>query len=170
MTFIITIKSTTNNAYLMIQTLNLSPIFRQSSSAGTHYSYTTQSSHARSRYSSYMNKGGMAMTAVRLPNSHPSNYENAHTLPKLWRQTMPLNHDSFAGDSAEHFYETPASATGPILYHTLDPEAVKMQREKRYKNNELTNDRPSSTWNRGSISRTNTSHSNAMNSPANLSW
>ena len=147
-----------------------SSIYRQSSSAGARYSYTAQSSQARSRYSNYMNKGGMPMAASRWPSSHPSNYENAHTLPKQWRQTMLPNRDSFGGDSAEHIYETPASAAGSVLYHTLDPEVVKMQREKRYRNNESINDRPSSTLNRGSISRTNTNRSNSRQSTAYLSW
>ena len=137
----------------MTQTAYLSP-FRQSSSASTRYLYSTQSSRPRSRYSNYSPKGGTQMTALRWPDSHPSNYENAQTLPKQWRQTMPPHRDSFAGDNTEHIYETPASASGSVLYHTLDPEVVKMHREKRYKNNEMVNDRPSLTMNRGSISRT----------------
>ena len=128
---------------------------RQSSTAGTRHSYATQSMHSRPRYSSYSNKGGIPMAAIRWPDSHPSNYENANTLPKQWRQTMHQRRDSFQTDGTEHIYETPAPASGSVLYHTLDPEVVKMQREKRYKNSEFINDCPSLTSNRGSISRTN---------------
>ena len=150
----------------MILRLYLSLVFRQSTSAGTHYLYSTQSSRTRSRYSNYSPKGGTQRTPLRWPESHPSNYENAHTLPKQWRQTMPQKRDSFAGDNTEHIYETPAPASGSVLYHTLDPEVVKMQREKRHKNTELINYHPSLTSNRPSLSRQNTNQSNPRNTPA----
>ena len=155
----------------LIFMLYLSSIFRQSTSATTHYLYTTQASRPRPRYSNYSPKGGTQMTPLQWSASHPSNYENAHTLPKQWRQTMQQDQDTMRGDNTEHIYETPAPASGSVLYHTLDPDVVKMHREKRYKNDDSIDDHHSQTLNRSSFSRQNTNPNNSRKEGAvYLSW